>query len=172
MCPCPTMFEISEPEISVEKLMEAARDGVERGATVGIAAHEVLPDSSSRSFQTDNAVYGPIEIQPLNLQPSFTPHADDHYLVNDLLKYHDRNFIQNAYLAILKRGPDATGYRAFIESLRSGRLNKVDILAGLRYSAEGRAKKTEIEGLRMPALVRKAYRVPVLGYLLNLAIAL
>src|SRR5437763_6566357 len=166
------MFKISEPEISVEKLTEAARDGVERGATVGVAAHETLPDSSSRSFQTDSAAYGPIEIQPLNLQPSFTPHADDRYHLSDLLKYHDRNLIQNAYLAILKRGPDATGYRAFIESLRSGRLNKVDVLARLRYSREGRAKRVQIEGLFVPAALRLAYRIPVLGYLARFVVGL
>ena len=106
------------------------------------------------------------------MQSPFQPHSDGRYHVNDLLKYHDRNFIQNAYRAILKRGPDAAGYRGFIESLRSARLNKIDILASLRYSAEGRSKKVEIEGLRTPAIIRKAYRVPVLGYLLNLAVAL
>ncbi|OLE55099.1 MAG: hypothetical protein AUG51_05575 [Acidobacteria bacterium 13_1_20CM_3_53_8] len=166
------MFEISEPEISVEKLTEAARDGVERGATVGVAAHETLPDSSSRSFQTDSAAYGPIEIQPLNLQTSFTPHADDRYHLSDLLKYHDRNFIQNAYLAILKRGPDATGYQGFIESLRSGRLNKVDVLARLRYSREGRAKRVQIEGLFVPAALRLVYRIPVLGYMARFVVGL
>ena len=113
-----------------------------------------------------------ISTHPVRLQPLFHPHSDGRYHVNDLLKYHDRTFIQNAYRAILKRGPDATGYQSFIESLRSARLNKIDILARLRYSAEGRAKQVEIEGLRLPALIRKAYRVPVIGYLLNLAVAL
>ncbi|MEO8434355.1 MAG: hypothetical protein ABI596_05630, partial [Pyrinomonadaceae bacterium] len=42
----------------------------------------------------------------------------------------------------------------------------------LRYSTEGRAKKVRIEGLFFPALVRLGYRVPVAGYLLNLAVAL
>lgn len=113
-----------------------------------------------------------IRIHPLKLQPTFQPHRDGRYHVEDLLKYHDKDFIQNAYRAILKRGPDAIGYKAFIESLRSGRLNKVDILARLRYSAEGRAKQVEIEGLQVPAMIRKAYRVPVIGYLLNLGVAL
>jgi O-antigen chain-terminating methyltransferase len=89
-----------------------------------------------------------------------------------LLKYNDRNFIQNAYLAILKRGPDATGYAAFIDALRSGRLNKVDVLARLRYSTEGRAKRVQIAGLFFPAAVRFSYQVPVVGYLLNLAVGL
>lgn len=124
------------------------------------------------SSRRSKGPFGEIKTHPLKLQPSFQPHSDGRYHVEDLLKYHDRDFIQNAYRAILKRGPDASGYKAFIESLRSGRLNKIDILARLRDSAEGRAKRVEIEGLQMPALIRKAYRVPVVGYLLNLAVAL
>src|SRR5204863_5174245 len=113
-----------------------------------------------------------LDLQPIQVQPRFQPSSDAPYHVNDLLKFHDATFIQNAYRAILKRGPDAVGYRTFLESLRSAQLNKIDVLARLRYSAEGRAKQVEIEGLKLPALVRKAYRVPLIGYLLNLAVAL
>ena len=143
-----------------------------KGQFEDFASSDVVTSAEFRTARRDGQPLAEIEIHPFTLQPPFQLHSDGRYHVNDLLKYHDRTFIQNAYRAILKRGPDATGYRAFIENLRSARLNKVDILAGLRYSAEGRAKKTEIEGLRMPALIRKAYRVPVLGYLLNLAVAL
>ncbi|HMF58513.1 MAG TPA: methyltransferase domain-containing protein [Pyrinomonadaceae bacterium] len=166
------MFEISEPEISVEKLMYAARDGARRGFAVGATASESSLDDSSTPTGTHYTAFESVEIQPLSLQPSFAPHADDRYHVNDLLKYHDRNFIQNAYLAILKRGPDATGYRAFIESLRSGRLNKVDVLARLRYSREGRAKRVQVEGLFAPALLRFTYRVPVIGYIARFIVGL
>ena len=47
----------------------------------------------------------------LRLQPAFEPSADNRYHLNDLLKYHDRDFIWNAYRAILKREPDETGLR-------------------------------------------------------------
>ena len=126
----------------------------------------------SEALTAAAVVDGDAKIQPIVLQPPFQPHADDTYHVNDLLKYHDQNFIQNAYRAILKRGPDATGYKGFIEGLRSGRLNKIDILARLRYSSEGRAKKVRTEGLLLPAIIRMGYRIPVLGYLLNLAVGI
>jgi hypothetical protein len=125
-----------------------------------------------RGQRTLADVESTLDIEPLKLQPTFHAATDGRYHVNDLLKYHDRNFIQNAYRAILKRGPDASGYQGFIESLRSAQLNKIDILYRLRYSAEGRAKQVEIEGLQLPALIRKAYRFPLLGYLLHLAVAL
>jgi Domain of unknown function (DUF4214) len=174
------MIEIKEPEINVETLMAKIREGAARAHaanslstlhTRALAASSNLAENAPSSTGHARSL-SQVEIQPLSLQPEFQTHADDLYHVNDLLKYHDRNFIQNAYLAILKRGPDATGYRAFIESLRAGRLNKIDILARLRYSSEGRAKKVQIEGLLLPALVRYAYRVPLLGYLLRLSIGL
>jgi SAM-dependent methyltransferase len=115
-------------------------------------------------------VDGTLDIRKLALQPSFQPHEDGRYHVHDLLKYHDRDFLQNAYQAILKRGPDAAGYSGFIEGLRSGQLNKIDVLARLRFSAEGRAKSVRVEGLLAPAAMRMAYRVPLVGYLLNLLV--
>ena len=143
-----------------------------KGQLADLASSDLVTSAEFRPARQNTGPLAGIDIQPIALQPAFQPRSDGRYHVNDLLKYHDRNFIQNAYRAILKRGPDATGYSAFIENLRSARLNKIDILARLRYSAEGRAKKVEIEGLLVPAIVRKAYRVPLIGYLLNLAVAI
>jgi O-antigen chain-terminating methyltransferase len=142
-----------------------------QGHLPDVASSQVLTSAEFRPARQTGPLAG-IDVQPIVMQPKFQPRSDGRYHVNDLLKYHDRNFIQNAYRAILKRGPDATGYNAFIESLRSAGLNKIDILARLRYSAEGRAKKVEVEGLVVPAVIRKAYRVPFVGYLLNLAVAI
>ena len=165
--------QITNPEYSVDKIVARMEEAAARkGQFENFPSPDVATSAEFRPARRNGQPLGEVDIQPFTLQPAFYPHTDGRYHVNDLLKYHDRSFIQNAYRAILKRGPDASGYKTFIESLRSARLNKIDILAGLRYSAEGRAKKIEIEGLRTPALIRKAYRVPVLGYLLNLAVAL
>jgi O-antigen chain-terminating methyltransferase len=166
--------KITNPEYSVDRIVARMRESAARQGQLseGALADVVTSAEFRPSARRASGPLAELKIQPLKLQPGFQPHSDGRYHVDDLLKYHDRDFIQNAYRAILKRGPDAVGYKAFIESLRSGRLNKVDILARLRYSAEGRAKQVEIEGLRMPAIIRKAYRVPVIGYLLNLAVAL
>ncbi len=159
----------NNPRMTTESLMEEIRAGA-RAARMGDASGG---DTSSNAFGGGRA---PAESAPehkhLALQPDFEPRDDDRYHARDLLQYHDRNFIQNAYRAILKRGPDATGYTAFIEGLRSGHLNKIDVLARLRYSTEGRAKKVEVKGLFVPAAVRQLYRVPLLGYLLRLLIGI
>ena len=135
------------------------------------ASLDVVTSAELRPLRRGANVISDLDLQPIQLQPRFQPNSDSRYHVNDLLKFHDRTFIQNAYRAILKRGPDAVGYRTFLDSLRSARLNKIDILARLRYSAEGKAKQVEVEGLFIPATIRKIYRVPFLGYLVNLVIA-
>lgn len=169
----------SIPEFNIDRLVERMKVGARRQSeSVRAVAATGEDGSGTQAFAPEakpvaaGSQVTQLKAEPLALQPPFTPHADDCYHVNDLLQFSDRNFIQNAYLAILKRGPDATGYRSFMESLGSGRLNKMDVLARLRYSTEGRAKKVRIDGLLFPALVRLSYQVPVIGYLVNLAVGL
>lgn len=114
----------------------------------------------------------PDEFPRLRLQPEFYPSPNGRYHINDLLKYHDQEFIWNAYRAILKREPDQTGLSDWLERLRSGSRNKIDILASLSSSREGRRANVSVDGLKMPALIRKVYRLPVIGYLAELAVAI
>ncbi len=109
---------------------------------------------------------------PLTLAPEFRFHGDESYHVNDLLKYHDRDFVKNAYLAILRREPDEAGFLHNVELLRTGAFNKIDILASLHYSEEGERTGVTITGLKFPATVRTLERVPFIGYLLQLVLAL
>ena len=104
-----------------------------------------------------------------SLQPQFE--TRDRYRVEDFLCFNDHIFVRNAYRGILQRDPDDTGFAQYLEALRSGRLNKLDILARLRYSPEGRARDVSIDGLK-GAQWRRLYRVPVLGYLLELSVGL
>ena len=112
------------------------------------------------------------DIPTLKLQPDFQPRSDNRYHVNDLLQYHDRIFVQSAYRAILKRSPDAAELERGLRSLQSGRLNKIDLLAALRFSVEGKAKQVQVEGLSFPRFIRRLGRVPVVGYFIRLAVAL
>jgi O-antigen chain-terminating methyltransferase len=114
----------------------------------------------------------PPELLRSILEPQFVPHSDDRYRLDDLLKYEGQEFVRNAYRAILKREPDEAGHFQQMKMLLGGRFDKVDVLASLRYSAEGREKGVHVEGLALPATARRLYRLPVLGYLLELAVAL
>lgn len=110
----------------------------------------------------------PVEIPPLGLQPEFVPNPDDRYHINDLLRYHDRHFVENAYLATLKRPADASELAEDLDRLRSGRLSKVDLIERLLLSLEGRRAKVEVSG-RGSSVAKRLNHIPVLGYLLRFA---
>ncbi len=135
-------------------------------------AREGLDDQYWSVTGSDLNSSGEVAVPEISLQPPFQSHPDDTYNIPDLLQYHDRNFIENAYRAILKRSPDDAEYQEVIEDLRSGHLNKIDILAKLRFSEEGREKNVRIEGLLLPSLVRKTYNLPILGYLLQATVGI
>jgi len=107
----------------------------------------------------------------LKLQPDFQPNPDHRYHINDLLRYHDRAFVWAAYCAVLKRSPDELESERALKTLRSGGINKLDLLAAMRFSPEGRAKGVQLNGLLFPSLIRRLGRLPLLGYLIRLGIA-
>lgn len=107
----------------------------------------------------------------LKLQPDFQPRSNNRYHIGDLLRYHDRVFVDSAYRAILKRPADATESARDLKRLRSGEFNKIDLLAALRYSNEGKAKGVEVDGLIVPAMVRRLGELPLIGYFIQWAIA-
>jgi len=106
----------------------------------------------------------------LKLQPEFD--RREQYQLNDLLGYHDEAFVRNAYQAILKREPDDVGLAHYLRAVRSGRYSKIDVLSSLRFSPEGRNANVTIEGLGKLSVLRKLYRVPVVGYFLRLGVAI
>ncbi|HEX8845856.1 MAG TPA: methyltransferase domain-containing protein [Pyrinomonadaceae bacterium] len=167
------MAEITDSEIDVEQLMVEIRAAVARREAEGrrslVGASLELGDILSI---VGDAPVKPSELPPLHLQPEFVPREDDHYHINDLLQYHDHTFIWNAYRAILKREPDETGLTQFLKNLRSGRFNKIDVLASLRFSPEGMSRNVRLDGLTRRPVLRRLYRVPVVGYLLEMIVGI
>ena len=159
-------MNVSSSELDVDQLMSAIRDAaLKKYPDLDTDPNQAIPDSLLH--------FKPMkERAPLTLSPEFAFHGKDAYHVNDLLKYHDRDFIRNAYLAILRREPDEAGFLHNLGLLQSGAFNKLDILASLRYSAEGKSNGVSISGLRFPATVRTLERIPVFGYLLQLMLAI
>jgi SAM-dependent methyltransferase len=168
----------SEPEIDIQEIKFRIQQAVARrqaaGQTSFINASARLLEVLSREPLplSDDASLGEARAGQFRLQPEFIPNSNDHYHVKDLLKYHDREFIWNAYRALLKREPDTEGFDAFLEKLRSGRFNKIDVLAGLRFSPEGRRQNVTIDELKMTAMIRRLYRLPLVGYVIELAVGI
>ena len=109
-------------------------------------------------------------LSPLKIQADLEPREE--YQLADLLGFHDEAFVRNAYEAVLKREPDDAGLAQFLQNLRSGQYSKIDILRSLRYSPEGLRANVTIHGLGRLSFLRKIYRVPVVGYFAQLAVAI
>ncbi|HEY5839032.1 MAG TPA: methyltransferase domain-containing protein [Pyrinomonadaceae bacterium] len=155
-------------EINVDQLMRQIRQAVAQRAGETSRNGEPTPPAAENVEQP----VGQIDGSRLTLQPDFQASQNNGYHANDLLKYHGETFVRNAYRAILKREPDADGMGQNLAKLADGKFNKIDVLASLRYSAEGEQAGVNISGLAWPATVRRIERVPVIGYLVQVAIAL
>jgi len=189
------MSEVREREVDVEKLMAEIREAAQRReAQLGAAPKPLsdgkratprrppTPPASGAHASHTPAVRKAASHKSANsngggspqliLQPYFLRRDDDHYHINDLLPYHDTAFVRNAYRAILKREPDEAGCAQQLGFLRSGRFDKIDILSSLRLSPEGRKRNVRIDGLSRPATVRRLGRLPIVGYVIRLALAL
>lgn len=171
---CDSLAPRAEPELHIEEIKARIQQAVARrqaaGQTSFINASARLLELLSREASLTEGA-GVAALAQFRSQPEFTPRSDDHYGVSDLLQYHDREFVWNAYRALLKREPDSEGLNTFLEKLRSGRFNKIDVLATLHFSPEGRHNQVTIDGLRLPATIRRLYRVPVIGYVVELVVA-
>jgi SAM-dependent methyltransferase len=102
---------------------------------------------------------------PLRERSDFV-RSDDGYDVRYLLAFEHAAFVDCAYLAILERPSDPQGQANAMKFLQAGG-DKLLLLGGLRYSPEGRARRVHIRGLRSRYLLRRAYGVPIIGYLLE-----
>ena len=89
------------------------------------------------------------------------------YVLSELLSLSDRDFVENAYRALLRRAPDEAGMAHYLERLRDGRSSKVEVLAGLRWSPEGEKEGVHVDGLLAPFLLQKWRRKPWVGPVLG-----
>lgn len=156
------MIETKIPEIDVEELMEKIRAEVKLRKINGNILSGTIPsgDFSSQSCpSTRTDLTGILSIpEPEKFE------IKDHYHINDFLKYHDEQFVINAYHGILRRRSDSEGSQYFLENLRVGKMTKAEILGRLRYSPEGRSRKVKIRGLFWNFVIQSSFNIPVLGY--------
>ncbi len=145
------------PDENVDEIMRRIREEL---------AREQYADRQTNSSHTDQHGVRGQPASPDSIPPMpFTPGAE--YRVEDFLALEDEAFLRAAYLAILGRDLDDAGRALFLEKLHSKKLSKIELLARLRYSKEGRARKVPVHGkLAARGLVQASFRIPVLGNLL------
>jgi O-antigen chain-terminating methyltransferase len=179
------MVEPHIPEINIDEVMKKIREEVSRrkaqrneGDQHAVMQQEVKATSinstvkQTRPWRAIKAIqfrlrrypfYGFAYRTALRLT-RFIPKYQTSFAIEDFLKYDDEAFIKNAYKGILLREADEQGLSFYLSMMRNGRLNKIQVLANLRYSKEGKEKKINISGLFVPYIATKLYRIPVFGY--------
>ena len=153
------MFATSDSEVDVERLMHEIR------AAVNGNHHTAGPGSPERLTGAEH------EPGSLILQPVFHRKQNNQYHVNDLLRFNGEEFLRIAYQALLLREPDPSGMAHYSESLAGGRFSKIDVLASLYSSPEGRRNQVRLAGLWLPLTVRRLERIPLIGNVIRLMIA-
>ena len=89
----------------------------------------------------------------------------------ELCGFHSVGFVERAFIALLGRPADADSIQAQMALLGAGR-SKIEILGNLRWSPEGRARAVNVPGLLPRYLLVKLGSLPVIGHLVESAIAL
>jgi FkbM family methyltransferase len=120
------------------------------------------------------------ESQPVKTQPEFsepTMHTSQEAThltsssiassLNELLAYHDRDFVHCAYRTLLGRAPDPEGLEYSLNRLRLG-FSKIQVLSQLRLSPEGKAQGAEIPGLDNAIRQLQKEKYPLIGWLFKL----
>lgn len=100
-------------------------------------------------------------LHPLDLQ-SVQP-TGDRVRLRDLLQYHDRRFVEQAYWCLLKR-PMGSGDNWYLDRLRKGS-SKIATLLQIRYSREGKTQRVRVRGLRIYRMLFAVTRMPLFGFL-------
>lgn len=162
----------SEAPIDVDALIAQLRDElgpvdepkVDAAALMRKVRAEVARRRAQQDVESGNVTV-PIEL-PYWFGSQIAPPPKREYLVGELLALDDREFVEAAYRALLRREGDPDGIEGNLKQLRDG-VSKVEILHALRWSPEGLARGVHVDGLLAPYLLQKLRRIPLLGTVLG-----
>ncbi len=151
-----TVPDLQPSDLVVEMLRTVLDDravapspGSGHGGAAPSFGHQEPPPSGLPEHRRDMSA-------PLDLGPLMARQGDD--------------FVRGVYQELLGREPDARA-SYYTDALREGRLSKLEILGGVRFSDEGKAVGREVRGLKRRFLLSRAYRLPVVGRLARIGTA-
>ena len=87
--------------------------------------------------------------------------------LDELLAYHDADFIHCAYITLLGRAPDPEGIRYYLGRIRAGRA-KIEIIDQIASSAEAKSRNQKIVGLKRAIKIYRIQKTPIIGNILVL----
>ncbi|MEA3465915.1 MAG: hypothetical protein U9R29_07935, partial [Thermodesulfobacteriota bacterium] len=118
-----------------------------------------------------NFVEKPAEIKSVHKQVDKQFISKDHYHVSELLTLDEDVMVDTLYRCILKRESDPAA-STFKQQIVSGILSPLDLIDNIRYSSEGCEKNITVKGLRSRLFLEQLKRIPLIGRLLRVVIAL
>jgi SAM-dependent methyltransferase len=148
-----------------DRLMQLVREEMGRLRSLrreGAGTRVTADADSARAARLESLSLPRLEEAGAGLEPQ------ERYRIDDFLRYHDEDFVRNAYRGLLRREPDVAGYTDYLGALRSARLSKTEIIGRIRYSPEGRAQAVPVRGLRVPFALRTLRQLPVVGHLIGI----
>lgn len=158
--------DLDARELSIEMRTATELSRVDAGGT--LSSFETSPDLPL----TQRSPMELPRVSALALRPAFEPSDDDRYDVGSFLHLYDADFVDAAFRAILKRAPDDHGFQFYLHGLRSGAFDRVEVIAALRDSDEGKRHNVRVAGLSLPRLMRRMTSLPLIGYPIRLGLDL
>ncbi|WP_049868415.1 methyltransferase domain-containing protein [Paenibacillus sp. D9] len=125
---------------------------------------------SSRSSSVGEVSYTLLSLPRITEQVKLP--QKDSYELYELMCFHDEQFVRAAYYALLRRSPDESGLKSFLEPLRRGIITRMEILARLQNSDEARRYGVRIQGIKNSLWKGRLSRLPLIGYGIRLISAL
>lgn len=166
-----SFVKVKHPDLDAHRLaieMRTATELSRAGAGGTLSSIDVSPELHLRQHSPAQLP----QISDLALRPAFEPGDDGQSEVGSFMHLHDVDFVEAVYRVILKREPDPSGVGFYLEGLRSGTLERIDVIVAMVDSAEGKRHNVRVGGLTLPRLMRRLTSLPLIGHPIRLGLDL
>lgn len=143
--------------LTIDELMKRVDVELRRLRGQDASPQKPAPELSRPPQQLFDLPTGPM---PPVLELSSKTHPST---LGELFALEDVEFVLGAYRLVLGREPDDSGFSVRLDKLRRGEVSKTELIGQLLYSPEGRLRGKQFPGFKLRYLVRRFFRVPVVG---------
>ncbi|MGY4726328.1 DUF4214 domain-containing protein [Burkholderia pyrrocinia] len=125
-----------------------------------------IAESEFDNQQQDIPAPAPIQLDlggmPIFDEDATKKNASEQLFLEDLMNGADEGFVRQAYLKLLKRRPDESGFSYYLDRLKRG-IHRIDVLGAIYRSPEVRRRAITVRGLPTQYALQKAMRWPIFG---------
>ena len=154
------------PEIDIDEIMKHIRSEVNKRRKKDYDTSSKISSTSLEEFVVESSI-SPDE---RNVSVSCESRIENgkEYSIEELCQYNGINFIANSYRVLLLREPSEDELSIWSSRLTVSALTKKEVLARIRFGAEGRQKKVVVKKLYFWAVLYKLIKIPIFGKILRI----